>query len=72
MSYRRLAANKTARLHKLHFPEEPSVPHTKKGTFRKVRAKCSCWMCGNPRRYQKSKERLTCQERRFKESSSMR
>ena len=24
---------------------------------------CSCWMCGNPRRYAKSRERLSWQER---------
>ena len=27
-------------------------------------ATCSCWMCGNPRRYSKGTERLTLQERR--------
>jgi len=26
---------------------------------------CSCWMCGNPRKYGKGEERLTMQERRF-------
>ena len=25
---------------------------------------CSCWMCGNPRRYYKSKEKFTIQELR--------
>lgn len=27
-------------------------------------AGCSCWMCGNPRRYMKGKEKLTIQERK--------
>jgi hypothetical protein len=26
---------------------------------------CSCWMCGNPRKYFQGKYRLTMQERRF-------
>lgn len=26
---------------------------------------CSCWMCGNPRRHAKGKERLRVQERRL-------
>ena len=25
---------------------------------------CSCWMCGNPRRFFKGKDKLTLQERR--------
>ena len=29
---------------------------------------CSCFMCGNPRKYAKGAERLTMQERRDKES----
>jgi hypothetical protein len=28
------------------------------------RKPCSCWMCGNPRRYMKGDERQTMQERR--------
>jgi hypothetical protein len=27
------------------------------------RTPCSCWMCGNPRRYAKGRERITMQER---------
>jgi hypothetical protein len=32
--------------------------------FREQPAQCSCWACGNPRRYAKGGERLTRQERR--------
>lgn len=32
--------------------------------FAKNRKKCSCWMCGNPRRFFAGKARLTMQERR--------
>lgn len=30
-------------------------------------AVCSCWMCGNPRRYAKSDQRLTLAERKAQE-----
>lgn len=30
-------------------------------------AECSCWMCGNPRRFSKGKEKLTFQERQHSE-----
>ena len=28
-------------------------------------AKCSCWMCGNPRKYAKGPDKLTIRERTF-------
>lgn len=28
-------------------------------------AKCSCWMCGNPRKYLKGRDRLSIQEQSF-------
>ncbi len=44
------------------FPEEaiPSVIDTP--------TPCSCWMCGNPRRYSKGRYRFTIQEIKFTES----
>ncbi|MCM1513045.1 MAG: hypothetical protein NC112_08080 [Oxalobacter formigenes] len=38
------------------------------GKFVETPKMCSCWMCGNPRRYAKGKEQLTIQERRFQDS----
>lgn len=35
--------------------------------FREQPKLCSCWMCGNPRRYEKGKARLTRQELRESE-----
>ena len=37
------------------------------GKFIETPKMCSCWMCGNPRRHMRGKERLTVQERRFLE-----
>lgn len=34
------------------------------GTYRKTKVPCSDHCCGNPRRYEKGKDRLTIQERR--------
>lgn len=39
-------------------------PHEPKAKQAEYLAVCSCWLCGNPRRSQKSQERLTIQERR--------
>ena len=38
-------------------------PHDPKAQSAEYLASCSCWMCGNPRRYMKT-DRLTLQERR--------
>jgi len=57
-------ANQIARwLWKIYFPETDWRQHMKKqgiyavcvGSYRKVRHPCSCWMCGNPRRFFKDK-----------------
>lgn len=40
-------------------------PHDPKGTQAEHLSVCSCWMCGNPRRYAKAAERLTVAERRI-------
>jgi hypothetical protein len=53
-------ANQIARrLWGIYFPETDWQHHVKKqggyavcvGSYRKVRRPCSCWMCGNPRKY---------------------
>lgn len=42
------------------------VPRTKRevGMLYRTRTPCSCAMCGNPRHFDKGKEKLTMQERR--------
>lgn len=37
-------------------------PHDPQAKQAEYLASCSCWMCGNPRRYAKARERLTRQE----------
>jgi len=53
-------ANQIARrLWGIYFPETDWRHHSTKqgvyavcvGSYRKVRQPCSCWMCGNPRKY---------------------
>ena len=44
-----------------HIPWAEWIHHHR---FAKTRKPCSCWMCGNPRRFFAGKERLTMQERR--------
>jgi len=53
-------ANRIARrLWGIYFPETDWRHHITKqgvyavcvGSYRKVRRPCSCWMCGNPRKY---------------------
>ncbi|MDI6855135.1 MAG: hypothetical protein QME75_16205 [Deltaproteobacteria bacterium] len=47
------------RLWRIYFPDADWREHLTKhgvyavcvGSYRKVRRPCSCWMCGNPRRY---------------------
>lgn len=76
MHYLRLEeANKIAlRRWKTRYPKTPilKVPRTTIngathhdciGTYRKNWVTCSCWMCGNRRRYNKGKDKLTRQER---------
>jgi hypothetical protein len=57
---RLIQANYIARrLWGIYFPKTDWRHHLKKqemyavcvGSYRKVRRSCSCWMCGNPRRY---------------------
>jgi hypothetical protein len=38
--------------------------------FVKARKRCSCWMCGNPRRYSSGVARITVQERKANEFAS--
>jgi len=53
------------RLWGIYFPKTDWRHHLKKqgvyavcvGSYRKVRRPCSCWMCGNPRKYFGSRTR---------------
>ena len=45
-------------------------PHNPQATSAEHLAVCSCWMCGNQRRYAKGHEKLTPQERRQVNRSS--
>lgn len=47
--------------------EEANTPSLV-GYLGNTKVSCSCWMCGNPRRKFKGKERLTLQERRHQEA----
>ena len=60
MGLRLIKANQIARrLWRIYFPQTDWRHHLKKkgiytvcvGSYRNVRRPCSCWMCGNPRRY---------------------
>jgi len=44
-------------------PAPPSVVDTPK--------QCSCWMCGNPRRYERTSRRRTRQEMKFIQESQV-
>jgi hypothetical protein len=45
-------------------------PNDAQGRMAEHLAACSCWMCGNPRRFAKG-ERLTVRERREEENPSL-
>ena len=44
-------------------------PHDSMAKYAEHLAACSCWMCGNPRRFAKT-DRLTLQERRAEQDKT--